>query len=108
MVQPRRVTKTVLRYPMTTTPTEPSEGPTDFRRDSYESQCQRKPPSARTPHGTRAINSARRTSLRVGRISLHRCPHCGTGHVDDSPAPTLPNSAHVRPTVAPDGGQRCG
>ena len=100
---------------MTTTPTDPSEEPTGFRRHSYESQCKGKRPYSRKRDVKRAIKSAERTSLRVGRMSAYRCPHCGAWHMGHSPAPKLPRSAHVCPTLdlvalpaPPHGGQRCG
>ena len=99
---------------MTTTPTDTSEEPFGFRRHSYESQCKGKRPYTRKQDVKRAVKSAERTSLRVGRMSAYRCPHCGTWRMGHSPAPKLPKSAYVGPVVdlvalpAPHGGQRCG
>ncbi len=93
---------------MTTPPTDPSEGPTCFHRHSYKTQCDGNRPYARKQDVKRAIKSAERTPLRVGRMGPCRSPHCGTWDMGDSPAPKLPKPAYLRPTMAPDGGKRCG
>ncbi len=65
MVPAGNVTTTVLRYPMTTNPTDLSERPTGFRRHIYGSQCEGNCPYARKQDVKRTIKSAGRTSLRV-------------------------------------------
>ena len=93
---------------MTTAATDPSEGPTGYHRHSYKSHCDGRRPYARRQDVNRAVKSTERTSLRVGRMGLCRCPHCGAWQMGHSPAPKLPKSAYVCPTVAPNGGPRCG